>query len=383
MVEVSERDFRELVLKTMDAAIDEDCWPEVLRTLAAVSGGIGGILVGCSTAEPSNGQIVNGGLDPNIGRLFIERYQNNPWTRAIAARHDDGAFDLQALVDPRVVRATSFYADVLKPQEMATMTGLVLPSAPGIETGGVSVAFNGRDDSAPRASIKLLNALAPYLRRAITANLHLRAAAVRAAGLAAALDAMPNAALLLSQQSRVLFANRRAETILAAADGLRVLDGELCAARSTDARLLRRMVGDAGRAAQGVVPRGPDALAVARPSGRRALSVLVSPVAELRDKLALRDRPAALLIVTDPDDEAGIAAGAADRLRLLFGLTPTEAGVAVRVARGCSGPEAAAALGIGAGTVHAHLKSVFAKTGVHRQSGLARLLSRTGVLDLA
>jgi DNA-binding CsgD family transcriptional regulator len=48
-----------------------------------------------------------------------------------------------------------------------------------------------------------------------------------------------------------------------------------------------------------------------------------------------------------------------------------------------SGPEAAAQLGIGPGTVHAHLKSIFAKTGVRRQSGLARLLTRTGVLDLS
>jgi DNA-binding CsgD family transcriptional regulator len=50
--------------------------------------------------------------------------------------------------------------------------------------------------------------------------------------------------------------------------------------------------------------------------------------------------------------------------------------------QGCSGPEAARALGIGAGTVHAHLKSIFAKTGVRRQSGLVRLLTRNGVLDL-
>lgn len=80
----------------------------------------------------------------------------------------------------------------------------------------------------------------------------------------------------------------------------------------------------------------------------------------------------ALLVVTDSDERLAPPPQAAARLQALFGLTPTESRVALQVARGCSGPEAAEALGIGAGTVHAHLKSIFAKTGVRRQAGLAR-----------
>lgn len=80
MVEISERVFRDLVLQTMDAAIDEAHWPDLLRSLAAACGGIGGILVGCSLAQPGRGFLVNGGLDPNIGELFLDRYQDNPWS---------------------------------------------------------------------------------------------------------------------------------------------------------------------------------------------------------------------------------------------------------------------------------------------------------------
>jgi DNA-binding CsgD family transcriptional regulator len=143
------------------------------------------------------------------------------------------------------------------------------------------------------------------------------------------------------------------------------------------------MIAGAACAAQGQLPPGPDALALARPSGRPALSMLVAPVGDLRAELPLQEWPAALLIVTDPQECAGPSAHAVERLGTLFGLTPTEARVAVHIALGLSGPEAAAQLGIGPGTVHAHLKSVFAKTGVRRQSGLARLLTRTGVLDLS
>jgi DNA-binding CsgD family transcriptional regulator/PAS domain-containing protein len=383
MIEVSERVFRELVLKTMDAAIDEDCWPELLRSLAAACGGMGSLLAGCSFAQPSDGFLINGGLDPDIGQLFVQRHQDNLWAQAVLAlRPQDGAVDIAALVDPSAIRATGFYADVLAPQGIQTMTPLGLPLGPGFDTGGVSIAFDDGADAAPRASIVLLNLLAPYLRRAIQANLQLQAARTRTQGLGAALDGMPSAALLVSQSAGVVFANRRAEALLAQADGLCVRDGELVASRPGDAHALRRMIGGAGRAALGLLPNGPDALALKRPSGRPALSVLVAPVGDLRAELPLPDKPVALLIVTDPQESAEPPAHAVDRLAALFGLTPTEARVAMHVALGMSGPEAAAQLGIGSGTVHGHLKSVFAKTGVSRQSGLARLLTRTGVLDL-
>lgn len=384
MAEISESEFRELVLKTLDAALDEDCWPELLRSLAAACGGMGSLVAGCSFAHPEKGFVINGGLDPDIGQLFVQRYQDNLWAQAVLAlRPVDGAIDIASLVEPRAVRATEFHADVLAPQGIGTMTPLGLPLGSGFDTGGVSIAFDGRDEGAPRTAVALLNQMAPYLRRAIKVNLMLQAARRRATGLAAALNGMPAAALLVSQSARLLFANRRTEALLAEADGLAVRNGELVASCPGESRALRRMIGCASRAALGLLPNGPDALALARPSGKPALSVLVAPVGELRAGLPLPDKPAALLIVTDPQESAVPSAQAVERLGALFGLTPTEARVAVHIARGMSGPEAAAELHIGPGTVHAHLKSVFAKTGVRRQSGLARLLTRTGVLDLS
>jgi DNA-binding CsgD family transcriptional regulator len=323
-----------------------------------------------------------GGLDPDIGQLFIERYEDNPWSKAAMIGPRCGAFDLHSLADRRLVAASEFYADVLKPQDTETMTGLMLPLPAGFDTGGVSIAFDGRDDSAPRASIELLNALAPYLRRAMNASLQLQASDARAQGLAEPLNAMPSAVLLVAQDAQVVFANARAERILADNDGLRTVGDRLAAARPADSAALQRMIGDAGRAAQGIIARGPDSLAIARPSGKPALSVLATPIGELRPRLALQRRPVALLIVTDAQEQVDIPPRAIDRLHALFGMTPTESRVAVLVAQGLSGPEAAGRLGIAAGTVHAHLKSVFAKTGVRRQSGLARLLTRTGAIDL-
>ncbi len=382
MAAISEAAFRSLALQTMDAALDAQRWPALVQALADTCGGMGGLMYGCSLTRPERSFVLNSGFDPDITQVFSERYQDNPWTRAAAAWRGAGAFDSEALVGRRALVGTAFYADVVRPQGIRTMTALNLQLGDGFDAAGVSLAFDGVDGDAPRGAVALLDALAPFLRRAAAATQCLNAVVGMAQGLGAAMDAMPHAALLLAADACIVFANGRAERLLEEGDGLRAGDGVLRAARPADTRALHRLVGEAAVAVEGRVPRGPDAVALARPSGRPPLTVLVTPIRGRALALPLPGRAVAMLVVTDSDERLAPPPQAATRLQALFGLTPTEARVALRVAQGCSGPEAAEALGIGAGTVHAHLKSVFAKTGVRRQSGLARLVTRSGVLDL-
>jgi DNA-binding CsgD family transcriptional regulator len=63
-------------------------------------------------------------------------------------------------------------------------------------------------------------------------------------------------------------------------------------------------------------------------------------------------------------------------LRQLFSLTHMESRVASIISTGASPEEAAEEIGIAFETTRNHLKAVFAKTGTHRQSALANLLSQ-------
>jgi len=58
----------------------------------------------------------------------------------------------------------------------------------------------------------------------------------------------------------------------------------------------------------------------------------------------------------------------------LFGFTPTEAGLAMLLANGLTLDEASEQLGVSRNTTRTHLRAVFAKTGVTRQTGLVRLI---------
>jgi DNA-binding CsgD family transcriptional regulator len=69
-------------------------------------------------------------------------------------------------------------------------------------------------------------------------------------------------------------------------------------------------------------------------------------------------------------------------VRQLFDFTPAETRLALRLAGGMSLGEACEDLGISPHTGRAHLKTIFAKSGVTRQAELVRLILR-GVATLA
>ena len=61
----------------------------------------------------------------------------------------------------------------------------------------------------------------------------------------------------------------------------------------------------------------------------------------------------------------------------LFGFTPTEAQLSLLLADGLSLDEASEALGMSRNTARTHLRSIFSKTGVSRQTLLVRLILKS------
>jgi DNA-binding CsgD family transcriptional regulator len=98
-----------------------------------------------------------------------------------------------------------------------------------------------------------------------------------------------------------------------------------------------------------------------------------------RDPRAWTGRPLRIAVYTrDPDTTAEIEG---ELVRQLFDLTPAEAAVARRLASGLSLEDAATSLSISRNTARAHLRSIFSKSGITRQTELVRLmLSSAAVL---
>jgi DNA-binding CsgD family transcriptional regulator len=214
----------------------------------------------------------------------------------------------------------------------------------------------------------------PHLDGAIGLHRRLCGAELMAGHMAAVLDQLPHAVILVSGNGRRVATNREADRILQNRDGLVHERGELRAATQAATDRLRTALQAAVRTGAGEGLDAPTPLALPRPSGRRPLAVMVAPLPAQR--VAFNDDGAAAAVfVTDPEhgrtpDYKAIAA--------LFGLTPAESRLVTCLVTGQNLEEAATSLQVKLESVRTRLKTVFEKTGTHRQAELVRLVMNSG-----
>lgn len=187
------------------------------------------------------------------------------------------------------------------------------------------------------------------------------------------LDAFPMGVILLNGTSRVLATNQPAARILERADGLALEGRRLRAADPEEAESLRELVQQTASNGATDPADGSNARRLSRPSGRRALQILVQRMGR-NGAGEPGGHPPVALFVTDPDERVEIPV---ERLRRLYGLTPSEGRIAARLTAGLRPEEVALELGVQVNTIRMHLKRIFSKTGTGRQSELVGLLLRS------
>ena len=227
----------------------------------------------------------------------------------------------------------------------------------------------GRDDY-DHDHATTIQTLGPHLT-APRAGERLAAAELRAAGAEAALDRIDSGVIIVDAAARILFVNRKAETILADEGGLAKSHSAVGARDPQAARQLRRAIADC---TSGTLSSAGGKVDVPR-EGRPPLRVLVAPAERQTDHSDIGSleiaRPVAILIVVDREQKHGPDR---DQLRRRFGLTSAEVSVALEILKGGGTKAAAVWLGILPSTVRTHLKQIFQKTGAARQAELVRLL---------
>lgn len=213
-------------------------------------------------------------------------------------------------------------------------------------------------------------ALLPHLQRAVYTHSQLDRIESERKLWVDAVDGMRVGTAILDEGGQIIKTNHAADEIFARKDGLRLVNGGIACDLPSETRELQRCVHDALAAPFGAQPLSAEAMAVSRNSGRSKLGVLVRsiPLGELSEG---RHRPAVAIFIRD--SEQGSQPSHATIMQL-FELTPAEASLALRLANGATLDEAAEELGIRRNTARAHLRSIFAKVGVQRQTMLVRVI---------
>ena len=170
----------------------------------------------------------------------------------------------------------------------------------------------------------------------------------------------------LDRNGRIIEANDSATELLRHRTELLDSSGFLRAMGARENTTLQRLLSQA-QSPFGV--RGSaGAMTIERPSSRTPLLVHVTPVSG-REWDFQAGRVAVLVVVVDPERRSRIDAGL---VASALGLTPAESRIAVMLAGGRSLLEIANLTGRSEGTVRWHVKQIFRKQGISRQTELVR-----------
>lgn len=180
----------------------------------------------------------------------------------------------------------------------------------------------------------------------------------------ASLDRLRVTAFIASGTGVVHQLNACAQALLEGEESLRLLNSRL---RLSDPAT-HAMLEAALRRATLSAPRS--SVFPLRTGRHQVYEVNVSPLHAGGNDLASAPMPLALVVIARPRPDAEHIER---RVRRLYGLTEAEARVTAALTLGETVEQIAAAHGVRTSTVRAQVRSVFDKTGVHRQSDLVRL----------
>lgn len=362
----------ELIAGFYEAALTPTHWPEVLHRLGRLFGG-STVMFGVQDRRAGPTYMAHARFDPAYLAVFhalnVDPRHNKPLRALLSAPVGVPQLAVDVSWRDEFVRSEAFDL-LMRPQGLQDGAQMTLVQDPDHFVALSLMQPLGSEpfDEADRA---LMLHLLPHLQRAAQVMLRLGSLTTQVQALEEALDRLPLGIVLVDAAGRPIELNRIAARIAAEADGLRIGRDGLVAASAQATRALQHLIATAAATGAGQGSAAGGAMALARPSGRRPLALLVAPL--VREPGPSARWPAAILFVTDPEqaDQPPEAV-----LRRLYGLTPAEARLAARLLAGQELNAIAAETGVSTSTVRSHLKAIFAKTGVTRQSELVRLLLR-------
>lgn len=283
---------------------------------------------------------------------------------------------LDEMVASDALERSEFYRDYLVPQDAIHHLGVDLRVGADLRAGAhYHVRFRacrprsaGPFGPSDRALCELL---VPHLQAAVDAHAEFALTRTERSVYAQAVDHLTLATLILDHQGRVIHKNDAAREVLAQADGISLEGDHLALSHREDAELFRaafrRAVAGHWSGQPGIV----EVVRVHRWVDQQPLAMVVKPAGPPGDGGMLG--AVAVFLST----ERGITASTAPGIQKLLGLTNRETQLALCLANGRSLQESADDIGVTMSTARAHLRAIFAKTGIDRQSRLVRVILRS------
>jgi DNA-binding CsgD family transcriptional regulator len=339
-----------LIAEVYEAGLRPSHWTLVLERLVARFRGKGAALR-TFEATPETGGFwwIHGISGP--GQEEFEQYfsTRNIWqarAEELGLYKSGSIMTSDTLVPQRELRASEFYRTFLRHHDIQDLLAIVLHdgTTPPMPRTVVSIFRSHRQARFTKADIDAAREYVPHLARAVEMNFRFADLRRREAISGVALARFAPALAYLRRDGTLVNANRAAEILFAARDGLMLAGARLMATGPRDNELLQRAL----------TGGGVDPLRIDRPSG----------------KMPYARQPHVALLVYDPDARSELELGVLTRL---YRLTPSELRIVQALVAHGSAKAICRNTSMNRNTVRSQLNSVLKKTGTNAQAELVRL----------
>ena len=279
-------------------------------------------------------------------------------------------FNFSDIVDMHTFQRSNYYREYLE----SAPIGYILGADVADEQGYGARLRITRTTDALDFSLEdktLVEKILPHLTQAIVLYSRQAHLTTQLHTYQAAFDAMQMGCIILDEKLGVLSKNQAAARRLAQKHGLAIKDGQLVVGKPSEHKKFKALVQHMLSDAQLTSGLNVQALKVALDSSLAGLGLLCKTL----PPTATPDAGARIAVfISDPEEPK---VSQVNILEQLFGLTLSEAKLAVLLANGASLYEAADTLGVSRNTAKTHLRAAFVKTGVVRQPSLVQLILRS------
>ena len=365
-----------LIGQAYEMVPDTDGWDDLIASLAHLVGGELGVIYIKPSFLRGMGVLAEYGADFSTALpTYLSYYEKRSPLLAFYRNQPEGSVRaLGQFAFSPAYRETEYFTDWVRPQGYCDMIGGHLVRRPDLYSW---ICIRRPNSFGPYASAELRAAkkIAPHLGRAVRLRAKIESERAVSRTLGEALECVRCGVVTVDAGGKVLSANRAAEILLRANDGLLFQQGKIaCECQQENARLQSGLRAAAQPLSSNLDPATD--FAVIR-NGRRPLTVHVIPLTSRAVWSSVASsRAVAALFLVDPELESQRGV---DAVITGYGLTRAEGNVLREIFR-CSGLlKSADNLGITEATARTHLQRIFSKTDIRNQAELVRLVMRSSL----
>ncbi|MDR3066044.1 MULTISPECIES: helix-turn-helix transcriptional regulator [Comamonas] len=361
---ISTEAVSQLIAALYESAIDPQNWKVFLELLRSCTNGNYASLV----VRDPHGENVGWVISATGGRSEVIPYDPYAQWSPFLGIAKDKVLTLRDVMTESEWHACRYYTDWCKGVDIEHILAVDVMTDNGCSYGW-RITRSASAGAFESRQLDLVRMLLPHLKRGLNMqlDLHRDRQVISLYGRATAQLMM--GVVILDQAGKMIEANPAAKSILNLGDGIRVSNGALEAVYANDNRKLQRLIRDALLSPRLGHVSMTEGMSITRQSGEMNWGVVVQSISP-DEWTEGKQRPSVAVFLRDT---TGKAEPPVKLTQQLFHLTPAETAVATHLSNGMSLEEAAETLGIKPNTARAHLRSIFSKTGVRRQTELVRL----------